>query len=226
MGNPNTLPPVPRGSLIEWITRRPDDVRQYLEAMRAVSRSSNVTLARENAVLGGAAPPPAPVVISSGSDVLATFGWWCAEPPATDYATFDVRASQGCLDFDDTSEEAIYFTGLLPSVAKIASGITVRIVWRASTATSGQVRWGIQFQRLTEADIDSAIFGTATTVDGTAAGTAGVPTVSEVVVTELDDLAAGELYRVKIYRDSTDTTNDTMTGDAELVAVELGPVVS
>jgi hypothetical protein len=32
---------------------------------------------------------------------------------------------------------------------------------------------------------------------------------------------AGDPYRIKVYRDSSDTTNDTMTGDAELVTVEV-----
>jgi len=34
-------------------------------------------------------------------------------------------------------------------------------------------------------------------------------------------VVAGDPYRIKVYRDSSDTTNDTMVGDAELIAVEV-----
>jgi hypothetical protein len=32
---------------------------------------------------------------------------------------------------------------------------------------------------------------------------------------------AGDFFRLRVYRDSADTGNDTMTGDAELIAVEV-----
>jgi hypothetical protein len=34
-------------------------------------------------------------------------------------------------------------------------------------------------------------------------------------------LAAGDFFRIKIYRDALDTTNDTLASDAELIAIEI-----
>jgi hypothetical protein len=45
--------------------------------------------------------------------------------------------------------------------------------------------------------------------------------VTEITITTIDSLAAGDRFRLKVFRNADDATNDTMTGDAELVAVEV-----
>lgn len=52
-------------------------------------------------------------------------------------------------------------------------------------------------------------------------GTNSIVTVTEITTTNIDGITAGDGYRLKVYRDVSDATNDTMTGDAELVAVEV-----
>ena len=143
------------------------------------------------------------------------------QPPASAYATLDTRNAVAVLDFDDgaTNESAV-FVGIIPEGANLASGILVRIFWAATSATTGQCRWGAQWEK-TGTDIDTDSFDTATEAHSTTSGTSGIETVTEITCTSIDSLAAGDRFRLKIYRDSSDTTNDTMTGDAELVAVEI-----
>jgi len=146
------------------------------------------------------------------------------QPPATNFATLDTRNSVALLDFDDgaTNEEAV-FVGVIPESATLTSGIKVRIFWAATTATSGDVEWGAQFEKY-GTDIDSDSFDTATFAITTTSGTSGIVNVTEITCTTIDSLAAGDQFRLKIVRNSSDTTDDTMTGDAELVAVELQQV--
>lgn len=146
------------------------------------------------------------------------------QPPASNFATLDTRNSIAVLDFDDTTEESAVFVGVLPDNASLGSGISVRIHWMATSATTGNCRWGVQFEDM-NTDLDSDSFDTATEAHSTTNGTSGIITTTSITCTSIDSLAAGELFRIKIYRDVTDTTNDTMTGDAELVAVELRSVL-
>jgi hypothetical protein len=146
------------------------------------------------------------------------------QPPATNFATLDTRNSVALLDFDDgaTNEEAV-FVGVIPESATLTSGIKVRIFWAATTATSGDVEWGAQFEKY-GTDIDSDSFDTATFAVTTTSGTSGIVNVTEITCTTIDSLMAGDQFRIKIVRNSSDTTDDTMVGDAELVAVELQQV--
>jgi hypothetical protein len=143
------------------------------------------------------------------------------QPPTTNFATIDTRNSVMVLDFADASaDESAIFVGVIPEGANLGSGIKVRLTWMATSATSGSVRWGAQFMNL-NTDLDSDSFDTATEGNGTANGTSGVPTTTELIVTSIDGLAAGNFYRLKIYREQSDTINDTMSGDAELISVEV-----
>ena len=90
----------------------------------------------------------------------------------------------------------------------------------ATTATTGNVRWGAQFEKM-NTDLDSDSFDTATEAHSVTNGTAGIVSQTSITCTTIDSLAVGDLFRVKIYRDTTDTTNDTVTGDAEIVAIVL-----
>lgn len=156
----------------------------------------------------------------SGTKTYGVFTPMTSQPPASNFATLDTRNSIAVLDFDDTTEESVFWTGVMPEAASLGSGLKVRIHWTATTATTGQVRWGVQFERA-GTDLDSDSYDTAAEAHSTTNGTSGIETVTEITITTIDSIAAGDRYRMKVYRDSSDTTNDTMTGDAELVAVEV-----
>lgn len=144
------------------------------------------------------------------------------EPPASNFATLDLRNSHPVLDFDTTTQESALFSAVLPR-SYAGGGITVYVHWAATTATTGTVGWDVAFERVgTAQDLDADSFATAQTVTAaTVSGTSGVVSITNVAVSDganIDSLAAGEAFRLRIRRD---VANDTATGDAELVAVEL-----
>jgi hypothetical protein len=157
------------------------------------------------------------------SKTLARFTPRENQPPATAFATLDTRNSIAVLDFDAATDEAAIFSGVIPDYANLASGLKVRLAWMATTATSGNVRWGAQLMRC-NTDLDADSFDTATLVTSAANGTSGIVTTTSITLTTIDSVAVGESYRLRISRVGSDATNDTMTGDAELITVEVQQV--
>lgn len=145
------------------------------------------------------------------------------EPPSSNFATLDLRNGHPTLDFDTTTQETAIFTGVLPRTYG-GGGITVYLHWAATSATTGTIGWDVTFERIgTAQDTDSDGFATAQTVTAaTVSGTSGVIVITNVAVadgsTGTDSTAVGEAFRLRVRRD---VANDTATGDAELLAVEL-----
>jgi hypothetical protein len=163
----------------------------------------------------------APGGTGGGTKTYAVFTPLQAQPPATNFATLDTRNNIAVLEFDGgTTDESTTFVGIMPEAASLGSGLKVRIHWMADTATSGDVRWGVAFERM-NTDLDSDSFDTVAELNGTANGTSGIPTVTEITITTIDSTVAGDAYRLKVYREASDTTNDTMSGDAQVIAVEV-----
>ncbi len=145
------------------------------------------------------------------------------EPPSSNYATLDTRNGHPVLDFDTTTQETAIWTGVLPR-HYAGGGITVYIHWAATSATSGTIGWDVSFERIGDGsqDIDSDGFATAQTVTAaTVPGTSGNVDITNVAITDganIDSVAVGEAFRIRVRRD---VANDTASGDAELIAVEL-----
>jgi hypothetical protein len=156
---------------------------------------------------------------SSGTKTYAVFTPDNNQPTATAFATLDTRNSIAVLDYDDAATESAVFVGILPEAAALGSGLIVSLRWMATTATSGDVRWSVAWEK-SNTDLDSDSFDTATAATATANGTSGIVTVTNITCTTIDSLAAGDLYRLRVQRVGGDGA-DTMTGDAELVAVEI-----
>jgi hypothetical protein len=144
------------------------------------------------------------------------------EPPTSTFAVFDTRNNHPILAFDDTTSWAAIFTAVVPR-NYAGGGITVYIHW-AAVATSGTVGWLVSFERIGAAqqDIDSDGFASANTVTAaTVDATSGNVSITNVAVSNganMDSIAVGETFRIKIARD---VANDTAVGNAQLIAVEL-----
>lgn len=154
-----------------------------------------------------------------GTKTYAVFTPMTSQPPASNFATLDTRNSIAVLDFDAATQESVFWVSVMPEAASLASGLKIRIQWMATSATSGDVVWGAQIERM-NTDLDTDSYDTAATATGTANATSGIPTTTEITLTTIDSVAAGELFRVSVYRKAADAA-DTMTGDAELIAVEV-----
>lgn len=145
------------------------------------------------------------------------------EPPTSNPATIDTRNSRPCLDFDPTTQEIAIFSAALPADYG-GGGLTVSLYFAATSATSGTGGWDVSIERIdaSSLDIDSDSFATAQTVTAaTVPGTSGQILKSSVNIasgSDMDSLAAGELFRLRIRRD---VANDTATGDLELLGVMM-----
>lgn len=154
-------------------------------------------------------------------DSLAAWGAIASVPPASGYATLDVRNGHVVLDFDAAADEVIIFSGVYP--AHYASGdLNIDLVWGATSATSGNVKWltSVENTSLTEMDADG--FGSAASTTGAASATNGglTKTTLSISAANAGDPQAGDAFRIKVIRDADDAA-DTMAGDAELIAVHL-----
>lgn len=144
------------------------------------------------------------------------------EPPAAAYATLDTRNSHAVLDFDAGTDESAVFRGVLPT-GYGGGGINVKLIWAATSATAGDVIWNVSIERINAGamDIDADSFATAVTATAAADSVSGETTETTLAFSNgaaMDSLAAGEMFRLKVLRDA-DNGSDTMTGDAELLAV-------
>jgi hypothetical protein len=145
-------------------------------------------------------------------------------PPATTPPQLDTRNNHLVWDFDAATNEILDFETLLPR-NYAGGGLTVTLVWSATTATTGAARWLASFERHQgeTTDIDADSFATAQAVNATAPSTNGARSYDEIAFTDgaqIDSLAAGESFRLRIERDATNAA-DTMVGDAELARVEI-----
>ena len=148
------------------------------------------------------------------------------QPPATNFAVLDTRNSIAVLRFrDTTADDAAIFVGVMPEAAVLSSGLQVRLHWM-SDVTSGNVRWQAHFQRCdtgTDLDTDSFDTNASNEATGAASATSGQPTITTITCGSgaIDGIVAGDAYRLRITREQSDTTNDTMGGFAQLIAVEV-----
>lgn len=161
----------------------------------------------------------------ASGDTLAVFNPQANEPPTSAYATFDVRNGILVLDFDTTTSEAAIFRGVLPA-NYAGGGLTLSIWWMATSATTGDVVWGGSIERAQEGgtDQDSDSFATEQlSAAVTTNATSGIKNKSTITFSSganMDSLAAGEPFRLKIARKPADA-GDTMTGDAEFTEAVL-----
>jgi len=155
-----------------------------------------------------------------GTKTLAVFTPLDNQPPATAFATLDTRNSVAVLDFDADAAEGAVFVGVIPEGAVLTSGIIVRLSWAATSATSGDCRWLVDIEKTTGHDIDADGYDTAVAGTTTTSGTSGLVNTTAITITTIDSVAAGDAFRVRVRRDATNA-GDTMTDDAELIAVEV-----
>jgi len=160
----------------------------------------------------------------ASGDTLLVFTPQCNQPPATIYATFVNRNVHLLLAFDDATDEYAYFPGVLPR-NYANGGTTVTIIWLAASATEGEVVWAVAWERHQDdvTDLDADSFAADQTVTATCASATGEPAYDTIAFTngaQMDSLAAGESFRLRIYRDANNGDDD-MAGDAQLLRIEI-----
>lgn len=159
----------------------------------------------------------------ASGDTLCIFHPYQNEPPSSNYAIADIRNGHPVLAFDDTTSWAAVFTDILPR-NYAGGGITVYVHSMAASAITGTHGWTVEIERIDagSTDFDSDSFASAQTIStATVPGTTGQVMVQNVAISNganMDSLAAGEPFRLRLKRD---VANDTAVGNAQLVAVEI-----
>lgn len=162
--------------------------------------------------------------MASGQIVAAVLR---AIPPASSYATPDVRAGGSSpaervpvWDFDDTSVEIMDFLCFLSPTYE-GGGLTVVLPWSATTATSGAVVWGAAIRSFPDDTEDADVSQTydfnlsAADTTATASGEVSYATLTFSDGVDMDSLVAGQVFILRVKRIPTDA-GDNMSGDAEL----------
>lgn len=159
----------------------------------------------------------------ASGDTLLIFTPQCNEPTSSNYATLDLRNAHPVLDFDATTNESAVFSGVMPRNYG-GGGVTVYLHYAMTSATSGDIDWDVAFERIgdQQLDIDADSFAAVNSVDNTTVpATSGNVDIVNVTFTDgadMDSVAVGEGFRLKVTRDAA---SDTATGDAELRFVEI-----
>ena len=154
-------------------------------------------------------------------------------PPATLFATLDeiVGASTPAenipvLDFDDTTQEYADFLCVMPEHYG-GGGLTIDFMWSAAEAASDVCEWQIALRRIADdaEDLDTTAHTYAyNAVVATAAGTIGEVAYDTITFTDgvdMDSVAAGDYFLLRITRDPSPSSGTDVTGDASLHAIHV-----
>jgi hypothetical protein len=142
------------------------------------------------------------------------------QPVSANFATLDTRNIDNIavLNFPPLApNREARFVGTIPEGTIMNDGLLVKIRFSTRTATTSSCRWGAQIKK-----VSSLSYATSASVDVPITGTAGLSLMNgDITLTSTDSLTEGDIYALRIFRDSINA-NDTMTTDtAQLVSVEL-----
>lgn len=158
-----------------------------------------------------------------GSGGTKTLRQWTAidnQPPVSNFAVFDTINAVALLSYVDGTDTSGIFVGNIPEAADLSNGISVIIKW-VDSATSGAVVWVSAFEAGATA-INSDSFASGISATTSTSGTAWTPNTTTInhSSSEIDGLAAGDLFRLKLTRDA-DNGSDTLSVSAGVVSVEI-----
>lgn len=161
----------------------------------------------------------------ASGDSLALFVGGSGNPETSSPAAVDARNSILCYDFDDGTDESVDFVGIMPESYAGTTGVTVTIMWAATTATTGDVVWNAQWSVIAADtdDIDTHAFAAANAGTFTTAGTSGHLSYDDITFTDgadMDSVTGGDFFILRVTRDANNGS-DTMSGDAEIFGVEV-----
>ena len=125
--------------------------------------------------------------------------------------------------FNDSTDQFVQWQTMMP---KSFSGVNwaLTLTWSAATATTGNVIWGVQVMACnsTIEDANAAGYAAANITSSQPTGSTLGSTVQTPINISNGDSATqpSVLVKLRIFRDA-DNASDTMTGDAELLGVQM-----
>lgn len=125
--------------------------------------------------------------------------------------------------FKDSGDDLVTMDGRMPDDYNEGTTL-VTVFWLSRTATTGNVRWNVELERLAEGgtSLGGDSFATVQEITEAVQGTVGELSYGEFSISaaNMDAVLAGEIFRLRLTRDTTDAA-DTMAGDAEIVGVAV-----
>ena len=160
----------------------------------------------------------------ASGNTLAVFTPYAAEFPAANFPQLYLRNRHPVLGFDATTDEACTFTSIMPR-NYAGGGLTVylHITDANDTNAAHASYWDVSIEALVAQDIDSDGFAAVQSTHVHPNGTSGIPVIGTITFTDgaqMDSVAAGGLFRIKVNRDANNGSDD-WANDAELIAVEI-----
>ena len=127
--------------------------------------------------------------------------------------------------FDDTTVQTAG-TKAVAMPGQYAGGtLKASIGYMMASATSGKVDFEVSVEAVTDgdpADLDAGeSFDVVNASNATVPATAGFLAVLTVDLNNKASVAAWDMFRIKLQRDADDGTDDTATGDARVLWVEI-----
>jgi len=150
-------------------------------------------------------------------EIQITFNVENAKLPSTNPAVIDGGENNFRLLFDANTDESCSWSNVLDDDYG-AGALYADIFWSMVSATTDTVVWGVQVSAYTPgdaADINTDSYDTVNLDTTAVPGTAGYMKKTTITLTNDDSIAAGDFYRIKLYRDA-DSGSDGATGDAEI----------
>ncbi len=160
------------------------------------------------------------------SNTIEKFGPLSAEFPTSNFPNLGQDSQfRSYLGFDDTTDETCYWTSKAHQA--LTGTLNAVVTYRATSATSGTFLPVCAIEAITAGDAvdtDSASsFDTDNTPSAvTVPATAGYEDEVTITLTNKDSIAAGDYYRLRLFRD---VSGDTAAGDIEVLMVELRDAV-
>lgn len=143
--------------------------------------------------------------------------------PASNFAPLTLVNRRMVLAYDAATDEAAQWSFVAPD--DMTALTEADVFYMMASATSGSVDWEVSIEAVTPGDaldLDAADgWDSVNANHGTVPATAGYPGKVTVTLTNVDNIAAEDLCRVRVNRDANDATNDTASGDAYVLAVTL-----
>lgn len=163
---------------------------------------------------------------TTSGQTLVSFGPYDNEPPASTYATLDLRNGHPVLVFADAIVAIAIFSGVMPRRYG-GGGVTVYINWMSDTTSTNKACLSATLERMDvgTTDLDADSFGTqvidTTGVAGNA--TSGIQSQTAIALTsgaQMDSVGAGNSFRLKITRE-TAQANDTLAANLQIASIEV-----
>jgi len=124
------------------------------------------------------------------------------------------------LDFDADTDELVEASIWLSDDWTATGGVDVDVEWQAA-ATTGYTVWAIQTSCVADAEAFDPAWNTASTVKDAAKGTTNQRNIASMTGVDVTGCAANERMFFHFWRDADDGTNDTMAGDARMIALRF-----